>query len=194
MDRTKIKNTSLMPLVCLTLAAGPVAAVECTTGVNVPVKGKITNNLQPGGAISTVGTLDIKLKDIGKMRCGLVGQPAPSGTPPADGGIGFTHTISCDDEVLVNHPYFGDLVAHSQLTLDTQGQLSNIQYCNYMDASGGVSASFVEESTPQVFMGGSTGRGLFTGVTEGKITIEGTINCVGSVDMKFHGEICLLPQ
>ena len=88
----------------------------------------------------------------------------------------------------------GDLIAHSQLTLGTQGQLSDIQFCNGVDGSGGVSASFVEVSTPQAGLGGSTGRGLFTGVTEGEIIIEGTINCVGSIDMKFRGEICLLPQ
>ena len=194
MNRTNIKNTALMPLVCLTLAAGPVAAVDCTTGVNVPVKGKILNNLQPPGAISTLGSMELKLKDIGKMTCGLLGQPAVSNIPPQVGGVAFTHTISCDDKVAVNHPLFGELTAHSQLTFDTQGQVFDIQFCNGVDATAGISASFIEVSTPQSVMGGSTGRGLFTGVTEGEITIEGNINCVGSIDMKFSGEICLNSQ
>ena len=192
MDCLKLKNIALLPLACISLATGLANASECSTGTSFPVKGKIVNNLQPPGAISTLGSMKIKVGTMAKMNCGLLGQPAASTTPPLEGGIAFTHTISCDDEVPVNHPLFGEITSHSQLTLDTQGQLFDIIPCNGMDGSAGVSASFIEVSRPQSFMGGSSGRGLFTGVTEGEITIEGTINCAGAVDMKFEGQICLI--
>jgi hypothetical protein len=53
------------------------------------------------------------------------------------------------------------------------------------------SFSFHEDSTPLSIPGvGSTGRGVFTGVTEGYISIDGTASCFGSIDMKFSGYFC----
>lgn len=159
----------------------------CGLGHPVPVSGEITNNLQAGGAFSTLGVVALKLGYRKKMKCGLVGEPA---VPEFPGGIAFTHTLSCDDKVLLDTPS-GALVAHSQLTLDTQGQLA-ASFCNGIDPSQGVFGPFQERSVPKNIMGNSTGRGLFTGVTEGEIFIEGEINCAGSVDMAFEGYICMI--
>ena len=191
MDRVIPQKTHLLSLFCLALGAAPLATAECASGVPVEVKGKIVNNLQASGPFSTLGVVHLKLKDIGRMKCGIVGVPAESVIPPEVGGMGFTHTISCDDNLEVELPA-ATLLAHSQLTLDTQGHIFNPAYCNGLDASNGVSGSFIETSHPQSVMGYSTGRGLFTGVTEGDITIEGTINCLGTIDMDFRGELCLV--
>jgi hypothetical protein len=131
---------------------------------------------------------------LGKMKCGIIGVSAE---PPTDSNpydefipVAFTHTLSCDDSVDI---YLGPelvQVAHSQLTLDTEGEITVAGFCNGVDPSGGIFGSFVEYSSPSA---ANTGRGLFTGVTEGDIIIEGTINCLGSIDMGFDGYVCLSP-
>ncbi len=174
----------------LSTAIATTASANCTSGSPVPIRGKIYNNLQPSGAFNTLGVVHLILAANNKMNCGFVGEPASPSIPPQFGGIAFTHTVSCDDIVDVFIPPFGNLMAHSQLTLDTDGTVS-VQFCNGVDATNGVFGSFEETSTPKTIMGNSTGRGLFTGVTEGEITIKGTLNCIGSVDMKFSGYLCL---
>jgi len=161
----------------------------CSEGsVPVPVKGKITNNGQaPGAGFSTLGVVAMKVGKkphvLGKMKCGIIGVSAATTEEP----FAFTHTLSCDDSQPVDLSYFGldTQVAHSQLTLDTHGDLFIESSCAPLP---GVQASFIEYSSPSA---ANTGRGLFTGVTEGDITIEGTINCLGSIDMDFDGYVCL---
>ena len=163
----------------------------CTTGHPVPVRGSIINNAQniPGLDISTLGIARVKLGKrpnvLARMKCGIIGVSAATAEEP----FAFTHTLSCnDDNTVYLGPDLGLANAHSQLTLDTHGDLTIEGSC--APVSAGVYGSFVEYSTPSA---DNTGRGLFTGVTEGQLVIEGDINCLGSIDMKFKGYLCLIP-
>lgn len=153
-------------------------SVNCAADeVLVPVKGKIFNNaLQPG---TTLGTVHMTLGHRQKMKCGLLGQ---GGAGP-DGSVNFIHTIVCDDEI--PHPFTGEIM-HSQLTLNTSG-LGNFQACPQDYPPGAASGSFQETSTPVAGMG----RGIFTGVERGELQIEGEVNCLFTIDMKFKGGVCL---
>lgn len=187
MKRAFIKKIT-HTLVCSSLLIGTAVYADslCSTGYPTPVSGKIINNGQAGGVFSTLGVVSLKVGDksnvIAKMKCGIVGIGADS----EPGVIAFTHTLSCDDQI----PFLGETL-HSQITLDTSGYFFNPQNCEY--APGRSSVSFVETSTPQVIGGMSTGRGLFSGVTEGEISIEGDVGCFGSIDMEFEGYVCLVP-
>ena len=182
----------------LLFGAAAYADVVCIDGATpIPVKGKITNNGQPNsgeaGTISTLGVVDMKMGKkpgpVSRMKCGIIGVNIDpiTDTNPLDPiiPVGFTHTLSCDDSVDI----YG-LAAHSQLTLDTEGEITFGGFCNGTDPSAGIFGSFVEYSSPTL---DNTGRGIFTGVTEGEIRIEGDLNCLGSIDMIFKGEICPAP-
>ena len=102
--------------------------------------------------------------------------------------LAFTHTISCDDAIELPIP--GNPVVHSQLALNTQGYFhEDFGFCNGMNAEEGISSSFTEFSVPRA----GEGRGVFTTATGGLLTIQGSISCVGTIDMQFSGEICLAP-
>lgn len=156
----------------------------------VPVMGKITNNGQaPGGGFTTLGVVALQLgkrpRIMARMKCGIIGVDAATAEEP----FAFTHTLSCDDNVPVDLSYYGlgTQIAHSQLTLDTHGDIFPEGSCHPLP---GNQLSFIEYSAPSA---DNTGRGIFTGVTEGELTIEGTVNCLGSIDMKFDGYICMIP-
>ena len=163
----------------------------CSEGsVPVPVSGKITNNGQaPGQGFSTLGVVALQLGEkpnvLARMKCGIIGVDAATTEEP----FAFTHTLSCDDNVPVDLSYYGlgTQIAHSQLTLDTHGDISFEGSCAPLP---GNELSFIEYSAPSA---DNTGRGIFTGVTEGDLTIEGTVNCLGSIDMKFEGYVCMVP-
>ena len=163
----------------------------CTTGYAVPVKGTIINNGQNAeeAGFSTLGVVKLKLGKrpnvLARMKCGIIGVNAATTEEP----FAFTHTLSCNDSQPVDLSYFGlgTQISHSQLTLDTHGDLFIESSCAPLP---GIQGSFIEYSSPSA---ANTGRGLFTGVTEGDITIEGTINCLGSIDMAFKGYVCLQP-
>jgi hypothetical protein len=130
------------------------------------------------GGVSTLGVVTLKGEgDIGKLKCALAGAAAGPGTqyselPPLPD---FTHTISCDDMI---DSALG--VVHSQLTFDTTGAFTGFD--------GQCVLSFTEHSLPR----DGSGKGVFDGVTDGALTIEGTLNnCTGSIDMKFTGEVCM---
>ncbi len=163
----------------------------CTTGYAVPVKGTIINNGQNAEevGVSTLGVVKLKLGTrpnvLARMKCGIIGVSAATETEP----FAFTHTLSCnDDNDVYLGPDFGFQNAHSQLTLDTHGDLTIAGSC--APISDGIYGSFIEYSNPSA---ANTGRGLFTGVTEGELVIEGDINCLGSIDMSFQGYICMIP-
>jgi hypothetical protein len=168
------------------------AQAEGCEGVLTQVKGKIFNNAQaPGGALSTLGVVRLNGDSpIGSMKCGIVGVSRNADENDlGEGGLPlpllFTHTISCDDKGTL---FPGGPATHSQLTFNTKGTFTDYpQACP--EPFSGISAPFIEYSAP---IPGS-GRGIFTGTTGGLLTITGTINCVGTIDMKFSGEICL-PQ
>ena len=114
------------------------------------------------------------------MKCGIVGIPGTVTNP--DFPLVFTHTISCDD---TGELYPGGPATHSQLTFDTKGYFTEFPVgCGW---PGGISAPFIEFSTPKA----NSGRGAFTGTTGGLLTIECTINCAGTIDMVFSGDICI---
>ncbi len=151
--------------------------VSCAEGETLaPVSGKVFNNaVQPG---MTLGTVHAKI-GTAKMKCGILGQGA-SGN---DGSINYMHTFVCDDEVVF--PPTGDTM-HSQLTLNTTG-VSNFQACGTNYPPGSAYGTFQEISVPVP----GTGRGIFSGVQTGEVRIDGTINCLGTIDMKFTGAVCL---
>jgi|GEM_PF-2382348 len=186
----------------LLLGSAAYAEIACLDGADpLPVNGKITNNGQPSngavGSLSTLGVVAMRIgkkpNPVSKMKCGIIGVQAEpiQDQDPYDQFIpvAFTHTLSCDDSVDI---YLGPgliQTAHSQLTLGTEGEIEVAGFCNGIDPSGGIYGSFIEDSSPIA----NTGRGIFTGVTEGKIVIEGDINCLGSIDMNFKGELCPAP-
>lgn len=199
MKQTIIKKmTHVVVGSSLLLGATVYADVVCIDGATpIPVSGKITNNGQPNsgeaGTVSTLGVVAMKMGQkpgpVNRMKCGIIGvniDPITDSNPyDFNIPVGFTHTLSCDDNIEI----YG-MVAHSQLTLDTVGEIAVAGFCNGTDPSAGIFGSFVEHSSPTL---DNTGRGIFTGVTEGEITIEGDINCLGSIDMSFAGEICPAP-
>ena len=191
MKQTIIKKIA-QTIVGSSLLLGPVSYAEfCPEGsFPVPVMGKITNNGQaPGAGFTTLGVVDLQLgkrpRKLARMKCGIIGVDAATAEEP----FAFTHTLSCDDRVPVDLSYYGlgTQITHSQLTLDTHGDIFPEGSCAPLP---GNQLSFIEHSTPSA---NDTGRGLFTGVTEGELTIEGTVNCLGSIDMKFDGYICMIP-
>lgn len=154
------------------------AEVSCEADeVLTPVSGKILNNaVQPG---TTLGTVALALGAKTKLKCGILG----SGGAGPDGSINFVHTFVCDDQVTVAP----GLAVHSQLTLNTSGTAS-AQACNTQYfPPGSTTGTFSETSTPIA----GTGRGVFTGVERGEIHVDGTINCLFAIDMKFSGSVCL---
>jgi len=174
----------------LLFGAAAYTQAQCTTGYAVPVRGTIINNGQgPDAGFSTLGVVKLKVGKrpnvLARMKCGIIGVSAATEAEP----FAFTHTLSCnDDNAVYLGPDLGLQNAHSQLTLDTFGDLTVEGSC--APISNGIYGSFVEYSTPSA---DNTGRGLFTGVTEGELIIEGDINCLGSIDMTFKGYICLHP-
>jgi len=160
---------SLQPLVA--------QAVSCNDNEELtPVRGKIFNNgVQPG---TTLGTARVRLGED-RMKCGIMGQGAVGN----DGSINFVHTLVCNDKVIF--PPTGDII-HSQITLNTTG-FANFQACPEGFPPGSAVGTFQETSVPIP----GTGRGVFADVERGEIHIEGTINCLSSIDMKFSGTICL---
>ncbi|MBQ0719522.1 MAG: hypothetical protein KBT88_06080 [Gammaproteobacteria bacterium] len=175
----------------LLFGAATFADELCTNGYAVPVKGTIINNGQaPDAGFSTLGVVKLRVGKrphvLARMKCGIVGVSAATEAEP----FAFTHTLSCNDD---NAVYLGAELglqnAHSQLTLDTHGDLTVEGSC--APITNGIYGSFIEYSSPSP---DNTGRGLFTGVTEGELTIEGDINCLGSIDMSFEGYVCLIPQ
>lgn len=155
-------------------------AVDCGDDeVGVPVTGKIFNNgVQPG---LTLGTVHVSVGGQ-KLKCGILGQGGS-----ADGTINFVHTFVCDDQTVFLPT--GDTI-HSQLTLNTSG-VADVRAClSPPYPLGSTEGTFTEVSVPVP----GSGRGIFTGVERGEVVIEGTINCMFSIDMKFAGELCLKAQ
>jgi hypothetical protein len=195
MKTTTLKTAVFASLACLALESSPLLAQSCTDGQDpVLVSGKINNNIQdPRFGFTTLGVVVMKVGG-GKMKCGIIGQePMYPASGNSEGGnddaLSFIHTISCDDSVVPAPD--GVSYIHSQLTLATTGTTFNEQPCNIPGAPLPESFSFHEDSIPLSFPGvGSSGRGVFAGVTEGYISIDGTASCFGSIDMKFEGYVC----
>ena len=159
-------------------------------GQEVAVTGKILNNGQAGGGFSTLGVVALNGEDpFGKMKCGIVGVSrdadaediGPDGQPLP---LLFYHTISCDDKGKL---FPGGPATHSQLTFKTKGTFTELPTACPAELGGGIAAPFIEFSQPVP----GSGRGVFTNASGGLLTIEGTLNCVGTIDMTFSGNICL---
>lgn len=156
------------------------AASTCPADTtSMGVKGKIFNNgVSPG---TTLGNAHLKFANGKTTKCGILG----SGGVGADGSVNFVHQLVCDDSVSVTNPYTGRLeTVHSQLTLNTSGT-GAFYACVPNIPQAGSYGSFDEISVP------TSGRGMFQGITAGRIVIEGTINCQFAIDMEFQGELCL---
>ena len=164
-------------LFAVTLQPLAAQAVTCNDNEELtPVRGKIFNNaVQPG---TTLGTVRLKLGEK-RMKCGILGQGAVGN----DGSINFVHTLVCNDKVIF--PLTGDTI-HSQVTLNTTG-FANVQACPEGFPPGSTVGTFQETSVPIP----GTGRGVFSDVERGEIQINGTINCLFTIDMSFSGAVCL---
>lgn len=174
-----IATATLTTLTALTARPPMAAEVVCGEGeVPVPLSGKIYDNaLQPG---TTLGTVHLKLGRE-KLKCGILG----AGGIGSDGSINFVHTVVCDDEFLF--PPTGEPI-HSQLSLNSTGYV-NVQACPPGYPPGSTVGQFVETAVPMA----GTGRGRFGDVETGVLHIEGSINCLASIDMTFDGTVCLKP-
>ena len=165
--------------------AGQANAASCPAGTAATaVQGKIFNNfVNPGTA---VGTVHLEVGNGTKVKCGIMA----SGGIGADGSSNFIDTLVCDDSLLITNPATGQReTIHSQITLNTTGK-GALQACNPSSPLAGSYGTFRETSLPVP----ATGRGMFQGVTSGRIVIDGTINCQFAIDMKFQGEICIPNQ
>lgn len=160
----------------LALAAGAASAEELAcAGRLAPISGKIaTNAIGPGDTLGTLsGTVDGKLK----LKCGIQGKAFfnPDGTFG-----GFTHTLVCDDSISA----FGQTLHSQVVAISRYDGMPDLNSCGIpgMDLQYG---SFREITEPQ------SGRGIFSPTGGGRLYVEGTVNCVGAVDMKVSGEVCL---
>jgi hypothetical protein len=191
------KNAAIASLAAVTLCGtGQLLAQDCASVYPASVKGKISNNAQPGLGLppsglgfSTLGVVALNGGDaFGKMKCGIVSTlraiPDPEdiySTPS------FIHTLSCDDNfALPDGSYM-----HSQLAFETDGKILGAEplACVTGEILDQGLVYFTETSTP---LPGPGNRGAFTFTTGGEISITGTINnCTGVIDMKFDGEIDL---
>ena len=172
---------STIALGSLLFAAAPVQAGDepaCPADTRVAfVYGTVTNNafVKPGTAtppvLETVGVARVVVQGKGVLRCGLHGVSSSPGT--------FIDTLVCDDTVTV--PNSTDTV-HSQLITHTRFTVPPTQLC----ASGGMQGTFKEISDPFF------GRGAFSSSGGGRLYVQGTMNCAGSIDMSFYGNVCLV--
>ncbi|MGB5338155.1 MAG: hypothetical protein WBO06_03565, partial [Gammaproteobacteria bacterium] len=64
---------------------------------------------------------------------------------------------------------------------------ANVQSCPEGYSPGSTYGTFEETSVPIP----CTGRGVFAGGEHGDIQIQGTINCLFAIDMKFTGAVSL---
>ncbi len=156
-------------LLAIGAMANQTLAQVCAVGTQqVALKGKIFNNVTAGGR--TLGVVSLVLGDNNKssikIKCGIVGDPLLSDPNFA---LKFTHTIVCED--------------HSQLSFATQGNITNAFPTGLL--------SFEEFSTPILTL---PKTGLFANITTGTaLTVIGTLNTLGEVDMTFEGNACFLP-
>lgn len=182
-----VKNNYMFSAAISVLIAvvGHVNAASCPAGTTATgIRGKIFNNVVSPG--TTLGTAQLEVGDRVKVKCGIMGN----GGAGSEGSINFIHTLVCDDSLLITNPATGQREAvHSQITLNTTGT-SAFQACNPSNPLGGSYGTFRETSVPMP----GTGRGMFQGVTVGRVIIDGTMNCQFAIDMKFQGEICMSSQ
>jgi len=168
MQKTKTFLIGTALLAVSAMATQAVAQI-CPVGTQqLGVKGKIFNNVTAGGR--TLGVVSLVLGDdrhnAVKTKCGIVGDPLP---PEPSFALRFTHTIVCED--------------HSQVSFDTRGNVTNAFPTGLL--------SFEEFSTPILTL---PKTGLFANIADGTaLTIVGTLNSVGEVDMTFEGNACFLP-
>ncbi|WP_207063515.1 hypothetical protein [Motiliproteus sp. SC1-56] len=162
----------------LGLATMPLNAAPLQCGEDehlTRAKGKIlTNAVDPG---TTLGTVHLILEKR-RLKCGILGQGGA-----ANGTANFIHTLVCDDAF--ESPLTGDVI-HSQISLATSG-VTNFQTCPPGFPPSSATGTFTETSTPIP----GTGRGIFEGLATGNLEIEGTLNCLFSLDMEFEGAFCL---
>ena len=180
------KNCMFSTAISVLIAvAGQADAASCPAGTAAAAaKGKISNNVVSDAGI-VVGAAQLEVGGV-KVKCGLLGN----GGVGSDSSTHFVQTLVCDDSLPVTNPATGQReTVHSQITFNTTGT-GVFQACNPNNPLGGSYGTFKEMSVPVP----GTGRGMFQGVTAGRIAIDGSINCQFSIDVKFQGEICMPNQ
>lgn len=153
-------------------AAAASSPLQCAAGSRVATaQGKVMNNLL--SEKETLGVLHLALDGTTKIKCGIHGVKT-------EDGLGFTHSMVCDDSVRVA-PFTS---VHSQMVLDTRIIATQLQSCGVGDM---VYGTFQEISDPIP----GAGRGRFAATGGGRIFVNGTVNCAGAVDMEFYGTVCV---
>lgn len=169
------KNTFILAMVSLISLTGQVNATTCPENTTpLAVKGEVYDNAVTPGI--TLGVVRMFGRNS-RLDCAMMGN---GGAGP-DGSINFIHTLFCADK---SPSKVNNEIVHSQLTLSTSGS-GTFQSCNPENPTAGIHGNFSEISIPL------SGRGIFQGVTAGKLVINGKINCQLSIDIQFEGEICL---
>jgi hypothetical protein len=161
------KNTFILAMVSLIALTGQANATCPKNTTSLAVKGEIYDNAVAPGV--TLGIVRMSGKNS-RLDCAMMGN---GGAGP-DGSINFIHTLFCANNE----------TTHSQLTLSTSGS-GTFQSCDPENPAAGIHGTFSEISIPL------SGRGIFQGVTAGKLVINGSINCQLAIDIQFEGEICL---
>ena len=188
---TKFLTVAATLCFAFTGSIGQAAQPKCTTGTLAYVDGEINNNAVAfaGPLPVTLGVAELRIATKGrgrtrKLTCAL------SGIPNADVGRDdqldhqFDHRIVCDDfeqsEISLNSRFIG--VAPLKPKLETK-------LCR-----GDVQSSFQEISTPD---SGEATKGVFRGVYEAEIFIQGCINAAPDypqdmqINMAVDGYVCL---
>ncbi|MCC4114417.1 hypothetical protein LLG90_03525 [Aromatoleum toluclasticum] len=171
-----VRGAAAVAVAALALVSGAASAdVRVCEGRLAPISGKITTNaIGPGETLGVLaGTVDEQLK----LKCGIQGKAFfnPDGTFG-----GFTHTLVCGDAISV----FGQTVHSQVVAISRYDGMPDFTSCGIpgMDLQYG---SFREITEPQ------SGRGIFSPTGGGRLEVDGTVNCVGAVDMKISGQVCL---
>ena len=181
----KISSVIAVTVLAFTGTICQAADPDCSTGSLAYLEGEINNNAVtfPGLLPVTLGVANLKLvtkKKKYKLTCALSGIPNES----MDLDHNFDHRIVCNDseqsELSLNTTFIGNNV----LDLKLERKLCR----------GTVQSYFQEESFPDA---SEASKGLFRGVYEGKIFVEGCVN-LGSdpapdiqINMVVDGYVCL---
>ncbi|MBL8446459.1 MAG: hypothetical protein JNJ44_03495 [Zoogloeaceae bacterium] len=167
----------IVPVV-LVVVATPVAYAAC-----LPASGKITNNAQFDQ--TTLGSVAMKL-GAQNFKCGIVGKPngfTEYGLPK------FIHTIVCDDKAVNGAPQGQVSFDTSVTSLTPTAAPGSCGVPSY--SSIGAPFKFEEQTMVIANDPSHPARGIFAGVYDGQIGVEGEFNCQGGIVMKFSGEICI---
>ena len=168
---------------------GPIcqaADPDCSTGSLAYLEGEINNNAIsfPGPLPITLGVADLKLvteNNTFNLTCALSGIPNEDTTLPHD----FDHRIVCHDSDQSELSFDTTFIGADPLDPKLERKLCR----------GTVLSYFQEQSFPDA---SEASKGLFLGVEEGEIFVEGCVNSGSDptpdiqINMAVDGYVCLI--